>query len=130
MARLLREAISQVFQEEIHDPVIKDVNVLTVTEVKVSSDLKYARVYVSLYGKPEKTLAAFNRIKKATSFIRFKISEWLREMKFIPEIRFYLDRTPAEAARIMEIFHQLEKEKGRVRVNENSRKNKKAPKKR
>jgi ribosome-binding factor A len=109
VARLLKEEISQILRDEIHDPLIKAVKLVSVTDVEISPDLKTARIFVSLFGEPETTRPALEHLVKAELFIRAKISERIRDLKFVPEIRIIEDTTPAEADRLMRIFYKMEK---------------------
>lgn len=110
VGRVIREEISRIIREEIHDPIIKAVKILSVTDVEVSPDLKIAKIFVSFYGSEETVDLAFKKLKKATSFIRFKLSENLKDLKFMPEIRFFIDKTQEKVARIMEVFQKIEKD--------------------
>lgn len=112
LAALLKKEISQIFLEDLNDPVIKSVNLLTVTDIELSPDLKIAKVFVSFFeNDSQKTALAFEKLKKASSFIRRRISGKLKNLRFIPEIRLYQDATPAQASKIMKIFYQLEAER-------------------
>lgn len=82
---------------ELRDPVLKEASI-TVTEVRVSPDMKNATVYVlPLTGSgSEEAIAA---LRRAASFLRGQVG---REMalRYTPQLRFELDRSFDEAARI------------------------------
>ena len=71
---------------------------ITVTEVRLSPDLKCAKVYVMPIGgnNQETVVAALN---KSASFYRFELGKRLA-VKFIPTLRFYRDETFDEASKI------------------------------
>jgi ribosome-binding factor A len=95
----VRHALSQVLQRgEVSDDLLQAA-VLAVSEVRMSPDLKIATAFVSPMGatEPETVVAALNRHAR---FIRGRLSPALRQMKFMPEIRFRLDTSFENFARI------------------------------
>jgi ribosome-binding factor A len=95
----VRHALSDVLRRgEISDDLLRAA-VLSVSEVRMSPDLKIATAFVSPMGEadPEATVAALNRHAR---FIRGRLSPALRQMKFMPEIRFRLDTSFENFARI------------------------------
>jgi len=88
VADLLQREISRVIGEDLKDP---EVGFVTVTGVRVSDDLKHAKVLVSVLGdekSSEKSLAALGR---ARGYIRFLIGQRVR-LRFTPEISFRTDK--------------------------------------
>jgi ribosome-binding factor A len=83
----VRAAITQVLQRgEVRDDLIEK-TVISVSEVRMSPDLKIATAYVTPLGVPdhETVIAALNRHSK---FIRGRLGGQLRQMKYMPEVRF------------------------------------------
>jgi len=83
----VRGAIVTVLQRgEIQDALIEK-TVISVSEVRMSTDLKVATAYVTPLGVTdvEPVIAALNRCAK---FIRGRIGPQLRQMKYMPEVRF------------------------------------------
>jgi len=83
----VRSAVTQVLQRhEIIDPVIES-TVVSISEVRMSTDLKVATAFVTPLGAKnhDEVVTALNRHAK---FIRGRIAGALRQMKFMPEIRF------------------------------------------
>ncbi|MBA4130572.1 MAG: 30S ribosome-binding factor RbfA [Hyphomicrobium sp.] len=87
---------------EIHDDVLAS-HVISITEVRISNDLKLATAYVMpLGGKDtEKVLAALTKHK---GFIRAEIAQTL-DLRYAPEIRFREDETFEEVSRIDELLY-------------------------
>jgi ribosome-binding factor A len=87
---------------EIHDDVLAS-HVISVTEVRISNDLKLATAYVMpLGGKDtEKVLAALTKHK---GFIRAEIAQTL-DLRYAPDIRFREDETFEEVSRIDELLY-------------------------
>jgi ribosome-binding factor A len=102
VGELVRHAVAQMLSRgEIHDDVLAD-HVVTVSEVRMSPDLRLATIYIMpLGGKDLKpVLEALDRNRK---FIRGEIAHAVN-LKFAPEIRFLADDTFDEVQRIDEIF--------------------------
>ncbi|MBK1696784.1 30S ribosome-binding factor RbfA [Rhodovibrio salinarum] len=94
----LRHTLSQILARgDIRDPELADMNV-TVTEVRVSPDMKAATAYVLPFadGTPEDLAAALNR---AARYFRGQLGREI-DLKYTPELRFAPDRSFDEAARV------------------------------
>lgn len=99
----LRHALAQVLARgELRDPHLVDVS-LTVTEVRVSPDLKNATAFVVPLGggNLEGIVAALNH---AASFLRGQLGHEV-QLRFTPRLSFQADRSFDEAAHINEILH-------------------------
>lgn len=98
VGELIRHALSDVLtRAEVPDPVLEK-HVITVPEVRMSPDLKLATAYVMpLGGKDaEKVVAALEKNRRA---LRGAVAPRI-DMKFMPELRFRLDTSFEEGARI------------------------------
>ncbi len=85
----LQRVISDILRKDIHDPRL---HMVTITGVKMSKDLRNARVYFSLApGKytHEDAAAAF---QSASGFIKRTLSLQI-ELRYTPDIRFYYDES-------------------------------------
>ena len=103
----VRHALSQTLQRgEIIDPLI-ETTVLSVSEVRMSPDLKIATAFVSPLGAkdPGAVVEALNTHAK---FIRGRVSSALRQMKYMPEFRFRLDTSFDNFAKINELLKSPE----------------------
>ena len=99
---LIRHALVEVLrEEEIHDPELEGVSV-TVTEVRLSPDLKHANCFVEPLGggHANEVVAALNRHAR---FLRGALGRHI-DMKFTPDLRFLHDESFNEAARIDRLF--------------------------
>jgi ribosome-binding factor A len=102
VGEMIRHALAEMLTRgEIHDDVLAE-HVVTVSEVRMSPDLKLATVYVvPLGGKDLKpVLEALGRHRK---YIRGEIAHAVN-LKFAPDIRFLADDTFDEAQRMEAIF--------------------------
>ncbi|MGN6548547.1 MAG: 30S ribosome-binding factor RbfA [Pararhizobium sp.] len=83
----VRAALTQVLQRgEVRDPAIEG-SVVSVSEVRMSPDLKIATAYVTPLGEADhgRLVEALNRNAR---FIRGRIAPALKQMKYMPEVRF------------------------------------------
>jgi len=99
---LVRHALVQILREEdIQDDAMAGVSV-TVTEVRVSPDLRNATVFVEPLGgaRAEEVVKALNRHH---GFLRGRLGHAI-EMKFTPALKFLHDQSFADAARMARLF--------------------------
>jgi ribosome-binding factor A len=85
---LIKEEISLIFLYKMQDPAL---SLLTITNVKVSPDLKSAKIYLSVFEK-EKRAVVLEKVKSSTGYIRSELAHRIR-IKFVPELNFYIDDT-------------------------------------
>ncbi len=93
---LLLEALAELLAREIRDPRVQSINL---TGVKVTKDLRRARVFFSVFGDGVKKSEALAGLQHATGFIRSKLGKKLN-LRFVPAIEFAYDETEADAQRI------------------------------
>jgi len=83
----VRAAVTQILQRgEVRDDLIEK-TVISISEVRMSPDLKIATAYVTPLGVSDHTdtIAALNRHAK---YLRGRLGPHLRQMKYVPELRF------------------------------------------
>ena len=106
VADLLLEFVSQLLRREINDPRI---GVVTLTRSKISKDLKYARIYFSIFSKNSMKDEVLVGLKSATGFIRARIAKNLR-LRFVPALEFVYDDVGENAQRIEQLLEQIKDE--------------------
>jgi ribosome-binding factor A len=107
VAEQVRHALSETLQRgEIIDPLI-ETTVVSVSEVRMSPDLKVATAFVSPLGAKD-TDAVIEALNKHAKFVRGRVSGALRQMKFMPEFRFKLDTSYDNFQKINELLHSPE----------------------
>ncbi|HXN24258.1 MAG TPA: 30S ribosome-binding factor RbfA [Candidatus Dormibacteraeota bacterium] len=92
---------------ELKDPRLS--GIVTVTEVRVSPDLKQARIFVSVLGNEEEQTLAMKGLEAAAGFIRRELFERL-QMRRTPELHFSLDRSEEYRERIESLLRQTKQE--------------------
>ncbi|TNB49266.1 30S ribosome-binding factor RbfA [Martelella lutilitoris] len=103
----VRAAITKVLQRgEVLDPLL-ETTVISISEVRMSPDLKVATAYVTPLGDRDHdaTVRALNHHAK---FIRGRITRELRQMKYMPELRFRDDTSFENFRKIDELLHSPE----------------------
>ncbi|TIM49721.1 30S ribosome-binding factor RbfA [Mesorhizobium sp.] len=103
----VRHALSETLQRgEILDPLIEN-SVVSVSEVRMSPDLKIATAFVSPLGASDAD-AVVEALNKHAKFVRGRVSGALRQMKYMPEFRFRLDTSYDNFQKINELLHSPE----------------------
>jgi len=83
----VRAAITQVLQRgDVLDPLIEK-TVISISEVRMTPDLKLATAYVAPLGMTDHT-AVIEALNKHAKFIRGRMGPQLRQMKYMPDVRF------------------------------------------
>lgn len=100
----LREEIAEVVGFELDDPRLGSV---TVTEVKVSEDLRDAKVYVLIVGTDDEIDAALKALRNASTFVRQQVAMNL-DLRHAPHVHFVRDTAEENAARIAEVLRSLD----------------------
>lgn len=105
VSELLREEISRVITQQLKDPRI---GLVTVTSIKLTDDLKLARVYFSILGDADARRNSLLGLERAAKFIRTEIGR-KTNLKYVPELEFYYDETVDYAQNIESLLKQIRK---------------------
>ena len=100
---LLLEVVAELLRREIHDPRLQWMNL---TGVKVSKDLRHAKVYFNLLGAGGDQNEVAAGLKSAAGFIRSKVGKKLN-LRFVPAIEFTYDDSEDEARRIDALLNKV-----------------------
>jgi ribosome-binding factor A len=86
----VRAAITQVLQRgEVRDALIEK-TVISISEVRMSPDLKHATAYVTPLGVADHD-SVIEALNKNAKFIRGRMGSQLRQLKYMPDVRFLDD---------------------------------------
>ncbi|MFL6215032.1 MAG: 30S ribosome-binding factor RbfA [Blastocatellia bacterium] len=110
LAEQIKEEVSMIIAGEVEDPRVADV---TVTDARLTPDLRYAKIYVIVLGSDKEIDESLAALKHAAGFIRTQLGAALR-MRRTPELHFVYDNTTEAATRIEKILSE-EGEKARGR---------------
>lgn len=101
----------QVLGEEIQSLKDPRVGFTTVTAVRISPDLRHARVLVSVLGTPDEQKETMKGLRSATPHLRTELGRQIR-MKYLPELTFELDRGVEDAERVETLLRRIHEEEG------------------
>lgn len=83
-----------------------DLPLITVSDVEVSRDLSYAKIYVTMYGEDVDGKAQIKQLDEAKGFIRSLLAKRLR-MRAVPQLAFYEDKSITEGMRISNLVSEV-----------------------
>jgi ribosome-binding factor A len=103
----VRHALSDMLQRgEVRDDLLEK-TVISISEVRMSPDLKLATAFVSPLGAADDA-AVVEALNRNARFIRGRLSPALRQMKYMPEFRFRPDTSYDNFARIDQLLRSPE----------------------
>ena|SRR5437867_9036046 len=105
------ERVASVIKERIGEILIHDYNepsygFITVTDVKMSPDLKIAKVYFSVFGSEEVQGRAMKMLEGEKHHIRALVASHV-QLKFAPSLQFYHDHTLEEVDKIKRLINKI-----------------------
>lgn len=105
----LAKQISKIISEDIKDPRMGSC-LVGVTKLYTTPDLKYAKVYLSIYGKTEEEMKeAYFTVCRSKVFIRNRLKD-LVQMRLVPELNFLIDDSVSYSIKIDSILADIKKE--------------------
>lgn len=107
VAEYIREEIAKLLIDGIKDPRLGFVSVMG---VKMSKDLRYANVYVSLYGDEKQRKSSLVALQNSAGWVKAMIAQNLH-MRYIPDIRFFPDDSLDRVYAMEEVFSMLHQKK-------------------
>lgn len=107
----LKKEISHTITFELQNSDVT--GLVSVTRVKITPDLRYAKVYVSLLN-PKSKVKTMEGLKKSSGFIRTQIAKKVN-LRITPELVFELDESMESGERIDNILKQIKAESENVK---------------
>ena len=105
------EEIREVLAEEIQKLKDPRVGFVTVTGVRVTPDLRKARVFYTVMGEDRDRRATGAALRSARSHLRATLGHEVR-IKFVPELEFLEDQNEERATRVEQLLADLRREEG------------------
>lgn len=103
----LKRELSELIMREVKDPRIK--GFITVTEVDISSDMKNAKVYVSIFGiSDNEKKKCFKGLVNSSNFLKYSLSKKL-QLRYTPDLQFLLDDNMEKCFNIVEKLNNIKK---------------------
>lgn len=97
---MLREEISVLLQRQLKDPRL---GFVTITGAEVTTDLRHAKVFVSVLGTPEEAEHSLEALNRARGFLRTEIGK-RAHLRTVPEMKFLEDETTQTGSRIFQLL--------------------------
>ncbi len=105
MSDEIRSILGNIFIANIQ---IQDAGLLTVSKVEVTSDLRLAKVFISLLNSKKPSNEVIDFLKHRRKVIRYHLGNKLNA-KFVPDLRFYYDDSLKKAEKIGTLLNKIRK---------------------
>jgi len=96
----IQHAITDLLSKKMQDPRIE---MATISDVKMTPDLRVAYVYITVYGDIKQSFEALEGFKNSKGFIKKRIAPKLG-LKYMPDIKFIYDDSFDKAAKMDELI--------------------------
>src|SRR5215213_3848941 len=103
----IQRELAEFIQREMQDPRIP--TIVSITRVKVSNDLEYADVFVTVMGTPGQQTAALNALKHSAGLMRTRLTKAL-SIRVAPFLRFQFDEQLKKEMAVLELLEQVRRE--------------------
>lgn len=104
----MKKEVSSIIQNELKDPRLPQMT--SVMSANVTKDLRYAKIYVSVFGGAEEKKNALSALKSAAGFIRREVGHRM-QLRYTPEMQFELDDSIERGAYMTKLINDTMKEK-------------------
>jgi ribosome-binding factor A len=108
VAQVVKAEIADLLSRGLKDPRVGFVSIM---EVRMSSDLRYANVHISMYGTDKEMRDSMVGLKNSAGWIRKQLGKKLR-LRLTPEVRFFKDTTLENVFHLDDVFKELHETEG------------------
>jgi len=122
VAEAIRQEVSVIIHDKLKDP---RVGFVTITNVEINHDLRFAKIFFSVLGNEEAYKKTKQALDSSLGFVRKLIAQRLN-LRFAPEIAFYEDRSSEYSVRIEEVLNQIKEHNEQDKPKKSRRSDKKA----
>jgi ribosome-binding factor A len=106
LSERIHQEVSVMLAREVSDPRLENLNV---TRVDVSGDLRIAKIYVIVHGDEDEIAETMDALKRASGYFRHRLAQNI-DLRFAPEIRFYVDRSIEKGEHFLQVLQQVHEE--------------------
>lgn len=106
LSEQIKKEISSIIQNGIKDPRVPLLT--SVVAVEVTRDLRYAKVFISVFGDDDKKSGCIEGLKSAAGYIRKEVGSRMN-IRYIPELVFELDRSIEYGMHIDKVIKEMKK---------------------
>lgn len=100
----IKKIISNIIRNELKDPRIPMLT--SVTAVEVTNDLRYAKVFISVFGTEDQKQACIEGLKSAAGYIRREVAGQIKA-RYTPEMIFELDKSIEHSLHISKLLNNI-----------------------
>ena len=105
---LIQKSLSDILRKDIKDPRL---DMVMISGVTVSQDLRHAQIYFTTWGGPENRDAALEGFKKAHGFVKRALARKLG-LRYMPELKFFYDESFDYGSKIDKVLTSISTENG------------------
>lgn len=114
---VFKRELSRLLEREVNDPRL--IRLISVTRVETSTDLRHAKIFVSILGSDSSKTEVIEGFTTAANFLRRKLASCIR-LRTIPELSFYYDDSIEQGAKVLKVLDQVS---SKINSNPSSEKN-------
>ena len=103
---LIQQTVSEILLRQIKDPRLE---MATITHVKMTRDLKIARIYFVVPGGDQKVASATEGFQSASGYLKRALSDRL-DLRYMPKLEFYYDESFDYGSNIEKLLNTLRTE--------------------
>lgn len=92
----------------VKDPRVQN-GLVSITHCEVTGDLRYAKVYISVFGSDAQAKEVMKGLKSASGWLRREVGHKV-QLRYAPELVFHLDSSMTHGAHISQVINELERE--------------------
>lgn len=104
----MKKEISSIVMNGLKDPRITAM--VSITDVEVTSDLRYAKVFVSIFGTEKQKADSLEALKSSAGFIRREVGKRI-QLRYVPELIITVDDTIDRGMHIDELIRKANEKK-------------------
>ena len=105
---LIQKTLSDLLQKDIKDPRL---DMIMISSVMLSQDLRHAQIYFTTWGRPENRDAALEGFKQAHGFVKRALARKLG-LRYMPELKFFYDESFDYGSKIDTVLTSISTENG------------------
>lgn len=100
VAEQLRRELAELLREEIYDPRLA---MVSMTNIEVSKDLAYAKVYITILGNPEERPELLTRLNQVAPLLRHELGRRMH-IRTVPRLQFIYDEIVEQGAQLSSLI--------------------------
>ncbi|HHT50423.1 MAG TPA: 30S ribosome-binding factor RbfA [Eubacteriaceae bacterium] len=103
----IKKELSNLIKNQIKDPRVADF--VSITQVETTNDLRYAKVFVSIYGNEKQQEETLLGLRSAGGYLRREIGKNIK-LRYTPELLFEIDNSIEYGMHINSILNKIKKD--------------------